>query len=172
MNSLDVYKKAEKLVRFASSRDPLRIAKYLGIKIYYNDCLEDLLGMYVCKWKHRIIILNNRLEDRLLQMVAAHEIGHDLLHRQIASEGAMQEFSLHSVGETEYEANVVASHIMADTEEVLQYAKDGYGISQIARMMNMDINLMLIKFKEMSRMGYDLDIPCEADSRFFSKIRV
>ena len=172
MNSLDVYKKADRLVRLAGSRDPLRIARYLGIKIYYNDCLEELLGMYVCKWKHRIIILNNRLEYRLQQMVIAHELGHDLLHRQIASEGAMQEFSLHSVGETEYEANVVAAHILIDTDEVSGLAWEGYGVEQISGELGVDANLLLIKCKEMIRLGYGLRLPYDADSRFFCRIRV
>ena len=167
MNSLDVYKKADRLVRLAGSRDPLRIARYLGIKIYYNDFLEELLGMYVCKWKHRIIILNNRLEDRLQQMVIAHELGHDLLHRQIASEGAMREFSPHSVGETEYEANDVAAHILIDTDEVSELAREGYGVEQISGELAVDMNLLLIKYKELIQLGYGLRLPYDADSRFF-----
>ena len=172
MNSLDVYKRANKLVRLSGSRDPLRIARDIGIEVYYNDFLEDLLGMYVCKWKHRFIILNNRLEDRLLLMVAAHEVGHDILHRRIASKGALQEFSLHPVGVTEYEANAVAAHILIDTDDVLELAKDGYGVEQMAGQMEVDVNLLLIKLRELIRLGYDFRLPYDADSRFFGKIHV
>ena len=53
INAESIHDKASEVVRQCGTRDTLRIAKELGIRVYYNDNFEDLLGMYTYKWKHR-----------------------------------------------------------------------------------------------------------------------
>ena len=72
---------------------------------------------------------------------------------------------------TEYEANAFAAHLLIDTNECLEYARNGYDVVQIARAMNSEINLMLIKLQEMSRLGYNIRVPFEPKSDFFKKIK-
>ena len=60
---------------------------------------------------------------------------------------------------------------MIDTDDCLEYVREGYDVVQIARMMNSEINLMLIKLQELNRLGYNLRIPIEPKSDFFKKIR-
>lgn len=68
--------------------------------------------------------------------------------------------------------NAVAAHILIDTDEVSGLAREGYGVEQIAGELGVDANLLLIKCKEMIRLGHDFRLPYDADSRFFNKIRV
>lgn len=171
IDSFGIYKKADSFVRSVGTRNALQIASELGIKVYYQD-FKDLLGMYTCRWKHRIIVLNNNLDDSLRQMVLAHEIGHDTYHRDLAV-GGLKEFTLFNMkNDTEYIANAFAAHLLLDNDTVLELARDGYDIVQIAGILNSDINLLLIKMQEMNKMGYNFNVPCRPESDFFKKIKV
>ena len=72
---------------------------------------------------------------------------------------------------TQYEANAFAVHLLIDTGECLEYARNGYDVVQIAKAMNSEINLMLIKLQEMSRLGYNIRVPFEPKSDFFKNIK-
>ncbi len=170
IDSFGIYKKAEQLVLKSGTSNVLQIANDLGIKLYYEN-YENLLGMYTCRWKHRFIFLNNNLEDYMLQMVLAHEIGHDVFHRDLAGNG-LKEFTLFDLRNiTEYEANAFASHILLKTEEVLTLARAGYDVAQIACNLNSHINLLLIKMQEMNKMGFDFNVPCRPRSNFLKDVQ-
>ena len=172
IDSEGIYRKANSLVQSHGTRDPIKISTASGIDIVPLEGVNELLGMYVCRWRHRIIFLNNRMDYYLTKMVCGHELGHDIYHRPLAKEGGMKEFELFRMqSSTEYEANAFAAHLLIDTEDCLEYVREGYDVVQIAKMMNSEINLMLIKLQELNRLGYNLRIPIEPKSDFFKKIR-
>lgn len=172
MDSYAVFKKADNIVRQCGTRDALRIAEELGIWIYFEESLTDLLGMYTYRWNHRIMLLNPNMDDYLTQMVAAHEIGHDALHRSYAKAEGMKEFVLFNMkNNTEYEANAFGAHLLLDTEELYFLSRQGYDVVQIAQAMNSHINLVLIKMQEMIKLGYNFTLPYAPDSRFFRNIK-
>ena len=169
IDSLGIYKKAEQLVHKSSTNNVLQIASDLGIKLYYEN-YENLLGMYTCRWKHRFIFLNNSLESNMLQMVLAHEIGHDIFHRYLASNG-LTEFALFDMRSiTEYEANAFAAHILLKNDDVLALVRAGYDVAQISSNLNSHINLLLIKMQEMIRIGYDFKLPYLSKGNFLKKL--
>jgi len=169
IDSFGIYRKAEQLVQKSATNNVLQIASDLGVKLYYGN-YDKLLGMYTCKWKHRMIFLNNNLEDHMLQMVLAHEIGHDIFHKDLASEG-LKEFALFNLKNiTEYEANAFAAHILLKNEEVLNFVRDGYDVAQIASTLNSNINLLLIKMQEMNKMGFDFNVPYRPCINFFRDV--
>lgn len=171
INSIGIYEKAERLVRKTGTNNVLQMANDLGIKIYYED-YENLLGMYTCKWRQRIIFLNSNLEDSMLQMVLAHELGHDFLHRDLASKG-LKEFALFDLKNiTEYEANAFAAHLLLDNDQVYQLAMAGNDVEQIAKMLNSHINLLLIKMQEMNRLGFNFNLSNVPRSDFLKKFKL
>ena len=150
MTSEYIAKRAKKVLRRAGTRDMLQVARELNIHIQFNH-YEELLGMYFVVLRSRFISINEDLENEMLQMVLAHEIGHDQLHRDIAKHSGLQEFQLFDIpGKCEYEANAFAAHLLLDTDEVRYYLKQGYDVVQTAQMMNCNANLMLIKVNEMN----------------------
>lgn len=172
MDSYAVYKKAQHIVDQLQTRDALRIAEKLGIWVYFEDSLTDLLGMYTARWNHRLMILNPHMDSYLTQMVVAHEIGHDALHREYAKAEGMKEFVLFNMKDnTEYEANAFGAHLLLDSEEVYSLARQGCDVVQIAQTMNSHINLILIKMQEMIKLGYNFTLPYAPDSRFFRSIK-
>lgn len=173
MDSNEIFKQADDIVRKYNTRNAVDIAEALGLKVMYRSDFKNLLGMYVYKWHRGIIFINDKLEPYLEQMVMAHEIGHDRRHRDISAQQGLQEFSLFRMNNSriEYEANVFAAHLLIDSEEAAFYAQSGYDVLQTAAAMNSDVNLMLIKFQEMTKLGYNFNIPYQPDSKFFGKIR-
>ena len=171
INSLDIYNEANTLVNLCGTRDTLKIAQEIGIKVGFSHEFNDLLGLYTYKWKHRIILLNDKLDEYMLQMVCGHELGHDARHREYAKSDGLKEFVLFNMTDrTEYEANAFCSHILLDDKEVCSLAHQGYDVIQMSKICCTNVNLMLIKLQEMNAIGYDYRIPFNADNRFFRKI--
>ncbi len=55
---------------------------------------------------------NNSLDENMLRIVCAHELGHDQLHRNMAKTTPIHEFMLYDMkSKPEYEANIVAAEI-------------------------------------------------------------
>ena len=171
INSFEIYRKSTQLVQKSGTKNAVQLADELGIKLYYEN-YENMLGMYTYRWKHRFIFLNNNLEGSMLQMVLAHELGHDIFHRNLASNG-LKEFALFDIRSiTEYEANAFAAHVLLKNEDVLSLARAGYDVAQIASSLNSHINLLLIKMQEMNKMGFDFNVPYRAEGDFFKNVPV
>ena len=146
----------EELVRKYGTRNPFEIAERLGIHISYIKT-STLKGAYKVIANNRWIFINEDLPDEVKAIVCAHEIGHDRLHRDAAKNG-LAEFSLYNMTDRrEYEANIVASQILLDDDEVLDYIYNyGYDAEQIARIMHTDVNLIALKIAHLNRTGHKL----------------
>jgi len=107
-----------------------------------------------------------------MQMVCGHEIGHDAFHRELAkANDSLPEFVLFDMRtKHEYEANAFAAHVIIDDDDLIGYMRQGYDVVQIARMMNTNINLLLVKLNEMNRMGWSLNLPYVPDSNFLKDV--
>jgi Predicted Zn peptidase len=146
------------LVKKCDTRDPFRIAREIGIEVLFCEDFGRLKGMYRVIKRNRFILLNNNLSERMRRIVCAHELGHDQLHRDLARGSALQEFTLYDMStRREYEANIVASEILLDNDELIEYIyRYQYSAEQIARQMNSDINLVALKIAHLNEIGYDL----------------
>ncbi len=172
MDSYEIYRHANELVQHHGTNDPIRLCKDMGIKRMDVPDFTTLLGMYTYRWKHRIILMNPNINRTLYRMVLAHEIGHDQQHRHLAAGDGLQEFQMfHITDMTEYEANAYASHILIDDTEMVELFKAGYDIATVAKMLHVNVNLLLIKTQELNRMGRDFKLPYTPDARFFRNTR-
>ena len=170
MTSEYIYRGAQRIVRTHETRDPFKLAEYMGIHVIYDNEFTDLKGMYMIIKRSRFIILNGNLNSRDLQTVCAHEIGHDRLHRHLAQSSALQEFVLYDMrSRPEYEANIFAGELLIDDEEILSLIYDGYDIVRIAAELQADINLVLIKVDELRKRGYDVRAPYRPQSDFLRR---
>lgn len=168
MDSYEIYRQTNNLIQKHGTRNPIKLAPSMGIRIYDVPEFTDLLGMYTYRWKHRMIFLNPNVNRTLYNMVCGHEIGHDLLHRHLAGEGGLKEFQIFDMTDiTEYEANAVNAHILIDEDEMVDLFRQGYDIAQAARILRVNINLLLIKVQEMNRLGMDFKLPYAPNAQFF-----
>ena len=112
MNAEQLSRVGEKLVKRCGSRDPFEIARQLGINVMLCENFGSLKGMYRVIKRNRFIFLNNSLDENMLRIVCAHELGHDQLHRNMAKTTPIHEFMLYDMkSKPEYEANIVAAEI-------------------------------------------------------------
>ncbi|MBQ7599385.1 MAG: ImmA/IrrE family metallo-endopeptidase [Clostridia bacterium] len=151
-----------RIVKKYGTRDPFRLAEELGIRIKYVDNFKTLKGCYQVILRNRWIFINSNLKAGMRRIVCAHEIGHDQLHRHLVSGGrTLMEFELYDMkNRPEYEANIFASEILLDTDEILDYIYNyGYDVQQIAAVMRSDVNLVALKISSLNREGYQLRIP-------------
>ena len=171
INSKEILRGAESLVKTYGTRDPETIARAMGLQVVTVNTLDRLLGMYTYRWRHGIILLNGRMEDVMRRMVCGHELGHHLLHRQKVKDASWQEFNLFNIKDrTEYEANAFLAHLTLDTDRVLEQARQGQDVVGMAGAMYTNVNVMLIKLQELQTLGYDLRVPMEPDAKFFSRV--
>jgi Zn-dependent peptidase ImmA (M78 family) len=152
-----ITEKGAAVVRYCGTRDPFKIARELGILVRYADDFTKLKGMYRVVKRNRFIILNSHMSERMTRIVCAHEVGHDQLHRELATTGALQEFMLYQMDtRPEYEANIFATELLLDTDDVLELIENGYDAEQIARTLHSDINLVALKIAHLRNQGYQL----------------
>ncbi len=148
-----------RLVKRFCSRDPYCIADGLGITVLECPDFGSLKGMYTVVKRNRFICLNQDLDEHTKRIVLAHEIGHDQLHRDLVKNGALKEFTLYDMkSKPEFEANIVCSEILLDTDELLHYIyEEHYTAEEIARVMKTDINLVALKSSHLMSMGYQIN---------------
>lgn len=116
-------------------------------------------GAYKVLMRNRFIFIKNDLHPVMESIVMLHEIGHDVLHRKEAVKaGGFKEFNIFNMRENrmEYEANVFASQVSLDDEEILEYIHYGYDIQRIASAMHTDANLVALKTDALIAQGYCL----------------
>ena len=135
-----------RLCRKYETRNPFRIASDMKIIVQYGD-LGELDGCYLYKKRQRIILLNDRIEDRnYLCTVMAHELGHAVLHRdnQCYFFGSGT-FFLKS--KPENEAHTFAAELLIPDE--ILFENPGLNKEQIARLTG--YSEKLLDFKNISR---------------------
>lgn len=170
MGSDYIHKEAKRLVRLCGTRDPFQIANELGIHVIYDNKFTALKGMYKVIQRSRFIFINGNLNRRDRRTVCAHELGHDRFHRQFAKTNALQEFMLYDMrSRPEYEANIFASELLIDSDDIFSMLDYEYDIYQIAEKLNEDMNLVLIKIDELRKQGYDVRAPYRPQSDFLGK---
>jgi len=126
--------------------------------------------MYKYLKKNRFAVINENLDPFTKTLVCAHELGHDILHQNLARKVCLQEFILYDMkSRPEYEANLFASEILLPDDIILNLARDGYDIEQISKALCTDINLIALKVSSMNTRGYRFNNTIDAKSDFLRK---
>ena len=157
---------ANKLIKKFDTRDPFQLCQAIGVEVFYAD-LGSLKGMYKYLKKNRFAVINENLDPFTKTLVCAHELGHDILHQNLARKVCLQEFILYDMkSRPEYEANLFASEILLPDDIILNLAHDGYDIEQISKELCTDINLIALKVSSMNTRGYRFDNTIDAKCNF------
>lgn len=160
---------ANKLIKKFDTRDPFQLCQAVGVEVFYAD-LGSLKGMYKYLKKNRFAVINENLDPFTKTLVCAHELGHDILHQNLARKVCLQEFILYDMkSRPEYEANIFASEILLPDDIILNLARDGYDIEQISKELCTDINLIALKVSSMNTRGYRFNNTIDAKSDFLRK---
>ncbi len=158
VNTAEIIKKADEIVRLCETRNPRSIARELGINIMEYH-FKKQKGAYKVVMKNRYVFLKDDMNPIMTDIVLWHEIGHDQFHRDEAIKvGIFKEFNIFDMQQNrmEYEANIFASQGSLDDNDVLECVEQGYDVYQIARALRSDINLVILKIDTLIQKGYRL----------------
>lgn len=163
---------ARRLIRKYKTRDPFALAAELDIEVSFRSNFKRLKGAFRVIEKNSFIFINDKLSEQMQWLVCAHELAHALLHRSLGMQkNGLMEFEIFDItSQTEYDANVFASALLLDDEELMDYLHDGYDVVQIARVMGTNVNLVLLKLNEMNKEGYDFHLPYTPTRNFLGTI--
>lgn len=163
MGSARIQKEAASLVKQFGTRDPFAIAEALGVTVLFREDFSQLKGMYKVILRNRYIFINANLPLAMQLVVCAHELGHDRLHRPFLGNGTFREFVLYDMkSKPEFEANVFAAELLLEDEVVYACFQGGYDVYQVAGMLDVDVNLLLVKVHELFKRNRDfspMDLP-------------
>lgn len=107
MGTIDV---VGSIVRRYKTIDPFCISEKLKIKLMVSD-MGEVDGCYLKIKNQKFIILNEKLEKNQINYVLAHELGHALLHKEMANPHFMS-FKFPSNLEEEKEAHEFARELL------------------------------------------------------------
>ena len=117
--------KIQRLIRYyerlCGSREPLAIAQYAGIKIAILP-LGNIAGNYKLLKRKRWIFINEDIptDSPLFRIVAAHELGHALLHRK-ENCAFLQNKTLLLTSGIEREANLYTPELLISDDMLQEY---------------------------------------------------
>lgn len=140
------------LIRKYGSNDPYELASIFNIDVMERSEFKQQKGAFKVILNNSFIFVNANLSDEMKRLVCAHELGHALLHRPLGkTTNGLVEFELFDIkNTTEYEANLFAANLLLDEAAIEEYIQDGYDIVQIARRLNTNVNLLLLKLQQMN----------------------
>lgn len=150
-----IYDLAEELVSKYKTRDPFELCDYLGITYYYTD-LGKLQGVFGIVCNTPVIFVSDKIDRRAQILVCAHELGHALLHTEIAKDQYLREFEVFNMNtKVEYQANVFAAHLLFDEDELDELFHEGRDIYSVSQMLGINVNLLNLKLALMKEAGYN-----------------
>ncbi|MDR0946368.1 MAG: ImmA/IrrE family metallo-endopeptidase [Ruminococcus sp.] len=171
MLSIDlISNKASALIRRTGTRDPFIIAKQCGVAVRYKDLGKLIKAYYFCQSRIRNIVINRGIDENSAKVYAAHELGHDMLHRKLLAGGSAFEhghlpFSP-SINPLEYEANIFAAEILIDEKEYMADLHEGIPFFDIAKRRNVPPEMLHFKTKIMQLKGLHFESPINANGDY------
>lgn len=163
-----IYDLASDLVKKHQTRNPFDICDFLGITYIFKD-LGSLQGLFTVLAGKPVILISQSLDKRRQLQVCAHELGHALLHADIAKERCLQEFEIFNMNDSiEYEANVFSAFLLVDYDEADELFLEENDIFAVSQILGINVLLLNLGLAEMARLGYDVKVPLEfASTRIF-----
>lgn len=148
-----IRKTAAQVRREYGGRDIFETAANSGANVWRRE-LGSLKGFYLCENGSRYIIVNSGLDEVVARTVCAHELGHDMLHRELSAGGIRENSLFLANNKTEREANLFAAEMLISDREalsVLEYAAD---ISQAAYELGVMPEIVEYKLEMLNSVGY------------------
>ena len=169
MSRLYVYQKAAGLVRKHRTRDPFELldAMHVQVRFYYD--LTHTKGFTRYFLRQYFVGINANLPEYEQRIVAAHELGHIVLHAQELRTAPLFDTAVYDKrSSTEYEANLFAADLLLPDEAVMETAGRPETLDRLSLALGTTPGLMNFKLLSMRKRGIDIPLPFECDSLFLS----
>ena len=166
-----IFRIPERLIERHDTRDPFQLARLLG---YYVKFINTKKQKGFCKiyLNNYFIFINSNMSLQMQRMTCAHELGHLLLHKDaLTIRDYLVEMEIFDItNQRELEANQFAANLLIDEEELLELLREGNDVVRIASMLNVNVNMLMVKFLTMNKSGYEFNVPFVPKSAFMGTI--
>ena len=172
----------EKLIKRFGTRDPFEIANMLGYSVKFINTKKQK-GFCKILLNNFFIFINENMGPQMQRMTCAHELGHLLLHRDVLKrELFLAEMEIFDItDQKELEANEFAASLLIDDEEfaaslliddeeLLQLLREEYDVVTAASMLDVNVNMLMVKLLVMKNNGYSFDLPFNPKAEFMGTI--
>ena len=136
-----------RLIATYRTRDPFNLASCLDITVLYED-LGSIKGYYnsisTVVGTLKFIHVNKSISDVEKRIVAAHELGHAVLHPEISTP-FMRANTYYSINKFEIEANTFAVNLLISDDEILDNLH--FTVDQMAAFFGVPEILMDLRLK-------------------------
>ena len=165
-----IFREVSRLKAKYQTRDPFIICRALNIDVRERADFKKLKGFYCVMNRQRFIVINANLSEHDKRIVCAHELGHDRLHRSLASAAVLRDFSLYEMtSKPEYQANLFAAEMLISDADVLSLAGSGTDYFSMCRELSYAPDLVAFKLYSMIQRGHALMLPQNLSSKFLGK---
>lgn len=162
---------AETLINRYDTRNPFQLCKILNINIRYKDLGNAIKAYFFYQSRIKNIVINQRTTAISRRILCAHELGHGILHKELAAMHGFHELELFdSTSCVEYEANLFAAELLIDDGELLRMLNDSEkSFFEVAKELYVPVELLDFKFRILKKKGYHLESPYIARSDFLKE---
>ena len=146
MSRLYVYQAIAKLIRRHRTRDPFELmdAMHVQVRFYYD--LTGTKGFTRYFLRQYFVGINGNLSASEQRVVAAHELGHIVLHAEALKTAPLFDTAVYDKrSNTEYEANLFAAELLIPDEDVLECLKE-HTFFETAAILNVPAALLDFKY--------------------------
>lgn len=161
---------AEKITIEYGTRNPFRLCRDMDIILLFQALgteKNSVKGFYFESNRIRTITINSDLPEELQRIIAAHELGHAVLHRSEKVHSFNELWLFDEATAMEREANLFAAELLIDDEELLEVLREGSTFFEAASSLRVPMELLEFKLRLMRDKGYEIrEAPMRAESRF------
>ena len=164
-----IYTCVEELIDKYNTSNPFELMDALGIQCESSN-LEHLKGYCVIIYGIKFVAINENLPLQERKIVAAHELGHIILHSDRLKAAAHEDMNIYNISDkTEYQANLFAADLLIGDEEVDNLARqDGMDYFSIAKCLSTNPQLLGFKLFSMAKRGFNYHFQIPPKSTFLA----
>lgn len=171
MRSIYIHEEVEKLILRFQSRDPFEILEGLKVVVGESDRYKKLKGYCFISCKTIYVMISSFLTEEEKRIVAAHELGHIILHRDHLKLAPMKDDCIYNMmNNTEYQANIFAAELLV-ADEIIENTvkKDNMDYFGACSRLYISPELMSFKLYSLVQRGHDYNIPFTFQSNYLGK---
>lgn len=166
----DICRSVKKITDTYGERNPFRLCEDMDIILLFQALGEEknsVKGFYFESHRIKTITINSDLSEELQRVIAAHELGHAVLHRTERVHSFNEFWLFDEAAAMEREANLFAAELLIDDEELLEILREGSTFFEAAARLMAPVELLEFKLRLMRSKGYEIrEAPVRAESGF------
>lgn len=166
-----IYDETQKLIRKYKTRDPFKIMDEMHIIVGETSSFQKLKGFCFMSCKTIYVRISSFLSEEEKQIVAAHELGHIILHKTQLKMAPMKDDTLYNMQDnTEYQANLFAADLLLSDADIADMAhNEDLDYFSLCSTLNSTPELMSFKLYSLTKRGQAYHMPMEIQSNFLAK---